>query len=353
MKMKKKCVLLVGNHLSQSGQNRSVGEELAIRLNQHSWKTILVSRKLNKPTRLWDMLWTIIKLRKFYTIAEVDVFSGPAFIWAFLCAGLLKLQDKPLVLILHGGNLPEYALRYPRRVKRLVTWADTVVAPSSYLKQKLAIYRADIQIIPNGLEINQFPYRLVEIPKFKLVWLRAFHQIYNPSLAPKVIKILKDQKLDFCLVMVGPDKGDGCLQAMLRTAQELDVSDRIEIVRGVRKKQVPEMLAQGDIFLNTTNFDNTPVSVIEAMASGCCIVSTNIGGIPHLLEDGVDALLVPPDDPDAMAKAVRRILTEPGFAKYLSQNARRKAEQFDWSVILPQWEALFSEVINRHGRRHS
>lgn len=350
--MKKKCVLLVGNHLSHSGQNRSVGEELAIRLNQHAWKTILVSRKLNKPTRLCDMLWTIIKLHKFYTIAAVDVFSGLAFIWAFLCAGLLKLQDKPLVLILHGGNLPEYASRYPKRVKRLFAWADIVVAPSSYLKQELAIYRADIRMIPNGLEINQFSYRLVETPKYKLVWLRAFHQIYNPSLAPKIMKTLKDQKLDFYLVMVGPDKGDGSLQAMLRTAQELDVSDRIEIVRGVPKKQVPEMLAQGDIFLNTTNFDNTPVSVIEAMASGCCIVSTNIGGIPYLLEDGVDALLVSPDDPDAMAKAVKRIIAEPGLAKILSANARHKAEQFDWSVILPQWEALFEEVIIKHRMKY-
>ena len=63
------------------------------------------------------------------------------------------------------------------------------------------------------------------------------------------------------------------------------------------------------------------------------------------MEDGVDALLVPPNDPNAMAAAVKRILTEPGLAEQLSRNARKKAESFDWSVILPQWEKLINSVV--------
>ena len=80
------------------------------------------------------------------------------------------------------------------------------------------------------------------------------------------------------------------------------------------------------------------------MAGGMCIVSTEVGGIPFLLEDGYDALLVPPDEPLAMARAIRRILTEPGLAQQLSFNARRKVEEFDWSKILPQWEDLLAGV---------
>ncbi len=66
------------------------------------------------------------------------------------------------------------------------------------------------------------------------------------------------------------------------------------------------------------------------------------GGIPFLLEDGFDALLVPPNDPDAMTAAVSRILTEPALAARLSANARKKAEQFDWSIVIPQWERFFN-----------
>jgi glycosyltransferase involved in cell wall biosynthesis len=82
------------------------------------------------------------------------------------------------------------------------------------------------------------------------------------------------------------------------------------------------------------------------MACGLCIVSTNVGGLPFLLENEHDSLLVPPDDPAAMARAIRRILTEPGLSKRLSFNARSKVEAFDWSKILPQWEKLLAAVAD-------
>jgi glycosyltransferase involved in cell wall biosynthesis len=116
------------------------------------------------------------------------------------------------------------------------------------------------------------------------------------------------------------------------------------------KSEVPRALSQGDIFLNTTNVDNTPVGVIEAMACGLCVVSTNVGGIPFLVEDGLDGLLVPSDNVTAMAAAVKRIPREPRLAERLSRNARVKAEQFDWSVILPQWEELLIEVAENGPR---
>jgi glycosyltransferase involved in cell wall biosynthesis len=102
----------------------------------------------------------------------------------------------------------------------------------------------------------------------------------------------------------------------------------------------------GDVFLNTTRVDNTPVSVLEAMACGLCVVSTNVGGIPYLLQHGHDALLVPSDNAEAMAGAVRRILTEPGLAAQLSANARGTASGCDWSAVLPQWEALIDELAS-------
>jgi glycosyltransferase involved in cell wall biosynthesis len=113
---------------------------------------------------------------------------------------------------------------------------------------------------------------------------------------------------------------------------------------------VADWLNRSDIFLNTADIDNTPLSVLEAMASGMCIVSTNVGGIPYLLEHETDALLVPPGDEAAMAAAVRRILTEPGLAERLSRNAYQKAKQFDWSIILPQWDKLLLNAMETHVR---
>jgi len=140
--------------------------------------------------------------------------------------------------------------------------------------------------------------------------------------------------------MLGPDKGDGSLETALRTARELNVAGKVSALGAIPKSSVPTALNDGDIFLNTTNIDNTPISVLEAMACGLCVVSTNVGGIPYLLDHNHDALLVAPDDPVSMAAAVRRILTEPGLAERLSRNARLKVEQFDWPIIISKWESL-------------
>jgi glycosyltransferase involved in cell wall biosynthesis len=128
-------------------------------------------------------------------------------------------------------------------------------------------------------------------------------------------------------------------------ADKLGLGERLHLLGRVTKQDVPVLLQRGDIFINTTNIDNTPVSVLEAMACGLCVVSTNVGGIPYLLEDGKDALLVPPNDPEAMAFAIRRILDEPDLAEKLSMNARKKVEQFDWSVIMPHWKRLILEIV--------
>jgi glycosyltransferase involved in cell wall biosynthesis len=142
--------------------------------------------------------------------------------------------------------------------------------------------------------------------------------------------------------MVGPDKGDGSLQTTIELATKLSVGDQISWSGSVAKHEVPNCMDASDIFINTTNIDNTPVSVMEAMASGLCVVSTDVGGISYLLEHEHDALLVPPDDPEALASAVRRLLTEPGLAERLSRNARSKSEQFDWAMALPKWKELLT-----------
>jgi glycosyltransferase involved in cell wall biosynthesis len=144
--------------------------------------------------------------------------------------------------------------------------------------------------------------------------------------------------------MIGPDKGDGSWNRTRESAEEMQLTGRVRLVPGIPKEHVPRALQDGDIFLNTTRADNTPVSVMEAMASGLCIVSTNVGGIPYLLEADRDAVLVPSDDAAAMTAGVARILDNPVFAALLCTNARRKVEAFDWANVLPQWDSLLTSL---------
>ena len=130
-----------------------------------------------------------------------------------------------------------------------------------------------------------------------------------------------------------------------RVAGEMRVSNHISFVGGVPKSEVPERLSHADIFLNTTNVDNTPVSVLEAMACGLCVINTNVGGIPYMLRNEHDALLVAPNNAREMATAIRRVLCDPGLAARLSLNARREVEQFDWSAIFPSWQKIFLRLL--------
>jgi glycosyltransferase involved in cell wall biosynthesis len=340
-------VLLIGNFLSGAGLSRGVCEDLAEHLSRGGWCIATTSSRPGRLARLRDMLATVWRERGSYDVAQVDVYSGPAFLWAEAVCRTLRWLGRPYVLTLHGGNLPNFARRWPRRVRRVLTGAAAVTTPSPYLQARMRPFREDLLLLPNALDVARYPFRLRTHALPRLIWLRAFHQIYNPSMAARVVALLARDVPDVQLTMIGPDKGDRSREATLREASRSGVADRILIRGRVPKSAVGEHVSSGDIFLNTTNIDNAPVSVMEAMACGLCVVSTNVGGIPYLLDDERDALLVPPNDPEAMAGAVRRILSDPDLAERLSRNGRQKVEAFDWSAVLPQWESVLSAARPR------
>jgi glycosyltransferase involved in cell wall biosynthesis len=343
----RKSALIIGNHLSATGNTYAVCEELSHHLRDRGWDIFTTSHYAARFPRLADMLWATWSQRKNYAVAQVDVFSGTAFMWAEAVTRLLYALKKPYVLTLHGGNLPSFAARHPQHIRAVLSSATAVTCPSHYLQEKLLPYCPDIQLLPNALHIKNYPYRLREQPKPNLVWLRSFHNIYNPSLAIRVVSRLKKYYPETQLWMVGPDKGDRSLQTAQKLARELGVYESIEWVGAVPKTDVPLWLNKGDIFINTTNIDNTPVSVIEAMACGLCVISTDVGGIPYLLKDQKDALLIPPNDPDAMSQAILGLAQGSSLAPSLSANARASAEKYDWDNILGIWDKLLLETAER------
>src|SRR5437867_8000674 len=136
----KQSALIVGNFLSSSGGSRGVCEELADRLAASDWRVLTTSRKRPKLFRLADMVLSAVKHRHAYGVAQIDVFSGLAFFFAEAVGYTLRRLNKPYVLTLHGGNLPEFAKRWPGRVRRLLSSAKVVTAPSGYLKEGMEKY---------------------------------------------------------------------------------------------------------------------------------------------------------------------------------------------------------------------
>ena len=338
---KNRGVLQVGNFLSGKGLTRQFIEELADRLELSGWFVYRTSDAVSRPVRLINMALTSWRRRSSYDVAHIAVFSGPSFIWAEITALVVWLVGKPFVLSLHGGNLPTFSRRWPKRVKRLLSAAAVVVVPSGYLFAHMQEYRSDLLLLPNPLDVSSYRYRQRNDVQPRLVWVRSFDKIANPLLAPRVLALLAPEFPDIHLTMVGPDK-DGSMKKTRELAAKLNVSKHITFVGGVPKNEVPGWLDQSDIFLNTTNIDNTPISILEAMGCGLPIVTTDVGGIRYLLKHEHDAILVAPNEPEAMAAAVRRVLTDSTLAGKLSRNGRETVEHFDWSIILPQWESLMT-----------
>ena len=345
MRPPENSILMLGSFLSHTTGYRNVCEELADRFEAEGWRVFRASVHEAPIRKLADMLGAVWRHRSSYAVAHLDVFSGQAFVWAYACGVLLRWLGKPFVATLHGGNLPGFSGRYPWSVTRFLRRAARVTAPSPYLRDQMRPYRADIADIPNPVDIARYRYRARASAAPNIIWVRSIHRIYDPLLAVDACAALRAEFPSLRLWMLGPDKEDGTLEALRERIEHHGLSERVELVGGVPKEKVPEWLDRADVFLNTTTIDNTPVSVIEAMASGLCIVSTDVGGIPYLLRDGENALLVPQGNPEAMAGAMRRILRDAALAAGLSERARAASLASDWLRVREAWATLLAGVL--------
>lgn len=345
-------ILFVGAFVAHSAGSRAASLLIADELEDRGWVTLRTSESHGRIARLTDMLSTSISERGRYDIAHVDLFSGKAFIWAEIVCAALRWIGRPYVLTLRGGGLPEFAARHPVRVKRLLRSAKTLTAPSQFLVDAMEQYSAQIKLIPNALVVNRYHYRIRERLQPRFVWVRAFHELYRPVQAVEALAVVAREHPDAILTMVGPDKRDGSFERTRQRAIELDIADRVEFTGGVAKAKIPEILDRHDIFLNTTSIDNTPVSVLEAMVSGLCVVSTDVGGIPYVVRHRSSAMLAPSGSLFGLVECIEELLADPALASRLSRNGKSRAEEFDWIRVVPGWTELFCEAMNARQESH-
>jgi glycosyltransferase involved in cell wall biosynthesis len=200
-------------------------------------------------------------------------------------------------------------------------------------------------VIPNFIPLEKYTFRHRETAQPHLLFLRTFHPLYNPILALKVYRLVKERLPHASLTMGGMDRNH---ESQVReTAGQMGLED-VRFLGPVSKSDIPALMDSHDIYLNTPHIDNTPVTVLEALASGMIVISTNVGGIPYLLQDGETGLLVPDDDAEGMAGAVFRILESPDLVGQMSRQGRKRVEDFTWDTIRPMW-AMALTGTNRTG----
>ena len=280
------------------------------------------------------MLWSVVFYRKVDAVL-IDTYSTTNFWYAFATSQLCRVLSIKYIPILHGGNLPFRLHQNPRICKMIFKNSYHNVSPSVFLKEEFnTLGYENVIHIPNAIELQNYPFleRKKALPN--LLWVRSFAKIYNPIMAIEVFFKLKKKYPQATLCMVGPEK-DGSLVEAKQKAKDLDLD--IHFTGKLSKLDWIELSKAYDIFINTTHFDNMPVSIIEAISLGLAVVSTNVGGISSLLVDQKEALLVPDNDVDKMVFAIKSLLENPFLFNRLVLSSRQKAELYEWEKVKSSW----------------
>lgn len=334
-----KNVLYIGNALSNKGKTITVIDTLSGHLSE-TCSIKVASSKTNKMLRLLDMIRLVITNKSKTDFVLIDTYSTTNFYYALIISQICRIFNIKYIPILHGGNL-ENRLKHNSKLSHLVfSNAHKLVAPSNFLKTIFETYGySNVLHIPNTIEINNYQFKNRRIESIKLLWVRSFAAIYNPEQAVLVLEKLIDMNYDATLTMIGPDV-DGSLAKVKNLASHKNLN--VNFTGRLSKSEWIDYAKDFNVFLNTTNFDNTPISVIEAMALGLPVISTNVGGMPFLISNYKDGILVQPQDVIAMTNAVAKLKINDDLRKALVTNARSKVEKFSWNVVKSKWKSLLS-----------
>lgn len=337
----KKNLLYIGNKLSNKGVTVTSVETLGSFLEKEGYSVKTSSTFKNKLLRVLDMTSTVVQNRNRVSFVLIDTYSTQNFYYAVIVGKLCSAFNLRYIPILRGGNLPNRFKTSKYLSKKLFRKAFTNVAPSRYMLEQFQEQGfQNLTYIPNTLEIENYPFMKREVVVPKLLWVRSFSEIYNPLLAIEIVKLLQKKEINVSLCMVGPDK-DGSMARCKEVVEELKLPVTFT---GILPKAEWIVLSKDyDIFINTTNFDNMPVSVMEAMALGIPVISTNVGGLPYLIENKVNGILVPPNNAKVFVNAVFELLENQSLTQKITTNARSMIEGFDWQNVKHKWNELLKD----------
>lgn len=211
-----------------------------------------------------------------------------------------------------------------RAVQRwVVRQADVVITPSEYFRGIVTrwVGSADsVQVVPGAVHFDAGEPTLPG-PHRDVVIVTAGRLVPWKGIAP-LIELVADHA-EWTLVVIG----DGPQAAELR-ARAHRLGARVVFTGALSRAEVFLRLRRATVFVLNTSFESFAHQVLEAMHAGVPIVATRIGAIPELIEDGRDGLLVHPDDKDAIAAAIGRLVGDHALRETIVANARSKASRF-------------------------
>ncbi|MBI2797614.1 MAG: glycosyltransferase family 4 protein [Gemmatimonadetes bacterium] len=285
--------------------------------------------------------WSLLRTVPRYDV--VHAFS--ASYWSFLLAPVpamlvAKLFGKRVVLNYRSGEGDDHLGNW-RSAGWGIRLADRVIAPSGYLVDVFARHGFAAQAIHNFVDTSLIRHRERTVPGTRFFANRHFEPLYNVACVVRAFAVVQRELPGAELTLAG----DGSERpALERLVAELGLRN-VRFAGRVPMSEMAALYDQADVYLNAPNIDNMPGSVIEAFAAGLPLASTDAGGIPYIVTDGVTGLLVPVGDHEALGRSALRLVREPGLAHRLSTAAYAESQaRYVWPAVRERWVALYREL---------
>lgn len=298
---------------------------------------------LRAAWRLPPYLW-----RLWRALGRVDVlhlFANSGWAWHLLAMPALRLarwRGVPAIVNYRGGLAGEFLHRAPSHVRRDLS-QSTLVTPSAFLQRVFQQHGLTARIVPNIVDLARFEPRPWQPPSAapRLLVARNLEKIYDIPTALRAFAQLRRRWPQAQLTVAGSGPEGPALRSL---AAELGVAEATRFVGRVENTDMPRLYAQADLVLNPTTADNMPISVLEALASGVPVVSTDAGGIPDIVVDGETAMLVPVGDAAAMSAAAAAVLEDPALALRLRDQGLAEVAQYAWPQVRERWRQAYWTV---------
>ena len=282
--------------------------------------------------------------------AEVlHVLANSGWAWHLFAAPAVwigRLRGRAVIVNYHGGNAATFLARAPRIVLATLRQASALVTPSSYLQRVFAAHGLQATVVANVLDLTRFEpatRRPVERAPHLIV-TRNLEAVYDIPTAIRAFAKIRVTFPEARLTVAGSGPELSRLQALV---DELALSEAVTFSGAIDNAKIPALYATADCLLNPSTVDNLPVSILEAFASAVPVVSTDVGGIPDLVEDGVSAQLVPAGEPGRMADAAVRVLGNPDMAASMCAAGQRTVGAYAWPSVRTQWLREYRRVSAR------
>lgn len=268
------------------------------------------------------------------------LFAAPA-VW------IGSLRGTPVVVNYRGGEAGRFLETSASRVRATMRRASLLVFPSGFLKDVFGRFGMEGRIVSNIIDLTRFCPAETRRPAAHIVVARNLETIYGIDTALRAFALIVAQRPDATLSVAGTGPQAAELKVL---ARELGVADKVRFTGRLDRDEMAALYRDADLSLNPSRVDNMPNSVLEALASGVPTVTTDVGGIPYIVEHDKTALLVPADDPPAMADAALRCLNDPTVAARLGAAGQADVRRYAWSAVKNELLTAYADAAQAAGK---